>query len=143
MSVLANILSDLSTDLDAVSGFAPYLPNREASDTTGTCHRKYKLRTAAGSAELGATQAGGTSIEVLRTLELIMHWNPEGIESTVEGTIADDELSIFGVMLKVSNWPSGTRTILPGSITREDVSTTMIRITYEFEARYLEQGTFT
>lgn len=141
-STLSNILSGYTTLLDAVTGFTAFTPNRESHDPDGVFQRKFRLSIGSGSFDVGDLQMGGTAIELIAPLDLEVQWDPEGAESTIEGTIADDIQSILGVMLKDSNKPSGCRLLTLTSISREE-KPRPITMHFGFDARYTETGTFT
>ena len=142
MSVLANILTGYTTLLDAVTGFTAWTANREAHDPDDVLHRKFRLRIGSGSFGLGPEIRGGTGIDLVAPLDLEVKWDPEGAESTIESTVADDILSILGVMLKDSNKPAGCRLVTLESISRDEAERP-ITIRFGFTAQYTETGTFT
>lgn len=142
MSALALVRSAYTSALEA-AGFAAYEQHREVADEDGTPHRKFILKFL-GTRAHGDLQAGGTAIEVVRQMVLVMWWLAEGAESTIWGTVADDELLIDGVMLKQSNKPAGCRLIWSeGGGTNEEDDGRLIRGEYVYSVRVLETGTFT
>lgn len=142
MSVLANILTDYSTLLDAVSGFAPFTQNKEPHDPDGTCHRKYIVKLI-GSRRLGDLQMGGTGLDLYQTIRVEFYWDPETRESTVWTTIADDLLSIDDVMMSQSNKPTGVRNVVLLDTNIEEIDTRTIRADCDYEARFTETVTVT
>lgn len=142
MSVLADIISTYSALLDALTGFTAWTANREAHDPDDVLHRKFRIQVGDGSAQ-GAIQAGGTQFHFGGTLiRLEVKWDPEGAESTIESTIADDILQIVDVMCSDSNKPAGCRLVTLEGWTRDDKDRP-ITIDFRFSADYLETGTFT
>lgn len=142
MSVLADIIAGYTTVLDAISGFTPYLPNREPKDPDGSFHRKFLLDEDTGVAALGELQMGGTGIEIVTPLLLTVHWEPADVESTIRATVADDQRLILIAMLADSNKPAGCRLLTLRGIDREDKKRPITKH-FRFDARYTETGTFT
>lgn len=142
MSVLANILSEYTTLLDALTGFTGWTANREAHDPDDVLHRKFRLQIGSGSFALGALQMGGTGIELIAPLDLEVKWDPEGAESTIEGTIADDILQVLDVMLSQSSKPAACRLITLDGISRDEKERP-ITMHLRFNARYTETVTVT
>ena len=142
MSVLADILSTYSAAL-VTAGLTEYAPNREPRDPDASFHRKFILDEDSGAAVLGDLQMGGTGIELITPLILTVHWEPSDVEPTIKATVANDQFTILGVMLKQSNATSaGCRLITLKSIEREDRKRPITKH-FRFDARYLETGTFT
>lgn len=141
MSVLRDIIEGYA-NLLVTAGFTQFDQNREPHDPGGSAHKKFILKLTGGRT-LGPAQAGGVRLEIVRNIRVEMHWNPEGIESTVWGVIADDELTIDDVMLSDSNKPTGVRILEPLGGNVEERSTTDIVGTYDYAARFLETVTVT
>lgn len=141
MSVLADILSGYTAKL-VTAGFTVYLPNQEPRDPDASFHRKFIFDEDGGGSTQGALQAGGVQIELITPVRLTVHWEPADVESTIKATVADDQLTLLGVMLKDSNKPTGCRLLTLRSIDREDKKRPVTKH-FRFDARYLETGTFT
>lgn len=137
MSVLANILTGYTTLLDAVSGFEPLVQNQEPHDPAASCHRKFIVKLGP-SRRMGDLQMGGSAYDLFRTIRVEFYWDPEGRESTIWSTIADDELSIDDVMLSDSNKPNGVRIVTSAGGSVEELNTRTIRGIYDYEARLTE-----
>ena len=136
MSVLRDIVEDYAAAL-VTAGLTELNQNQEPHDVDGTPHRKFQIKLVGGR-ELGALQAGGQQIEVIRTVRVEAYWDPETRESDVWSTVADDELTIDSVMLKDSNKPTGVRILEPAGGSVEEISTREIRGVYDYSARFLE-----
>lgn len=141
MSVLADILANYSAAL-VTAGFTVYLPNAEPRDPDASFHRKFILDEDSGTTEEGALQMGGVGIELVTPIVVTVHWEPADAESTIKATVANDQLTILGVMLKDSNKPTGCRLITLRGIEREDKKRPITKH-FRFDARYTETGTFT
>lgn len=141
-STLSGILSGYTSLLDALTGFTGWTANREAHDPDDVVHRKFRLQIGAGGGR-GPIQSGGTKYHFDATLlDLEVRWDPEGAESTIEGTIADDILQIVQVMEAASNKPAAVRDVVLQSWARDDAERP-ITIRFTFRADYQETGTFT
>lgn len=137
MAVLADVLTGLTTALQASpASFTVYTQSREPHDKAGTVHQKFKLW-APGTLDRGPSHGGGVH-DLTERLRLELWHDPEGRESTIWSTVADDRWNAKKVILKRDNWPSGCRLIDFLGESTEEQDTRRIHTTMDFTVQIRE-----
>ena len=142
MSVFADIVSNYATQLASLASLTRYYQNQLPQDPDSSFHRKFWIGGGSGTFEQGPLIMGGTALDLFKSLVVRVHWEPADAETTIEATVADDELNILDAMLSQASKPAGCRLITLESISRSE-DARPITVEYRFLARYTETVTVT
>lgn len=118
MSILATQFDTITAAM-ATAGFTLYTPNQEPRDPDASFMRKYTIGLGSGGITLGSLQAGGEAIDLTWPVQMTVHWEPAGSESTINNTVVADILTIINILLKQSNKAAGVRLIEILNISKE------------------------